>query len=304
MVMPIHTLITLTLILLPSLATAGPFNDSSLPPLDPGSCPAIQVCDNRGCSETPNDGSIKNIDFHGVRIPDFKTNFPLINAGLSFLKRFHSEEFLLTALQTICKPRNSAPVTCENGIVSGQRPGTAVDFEVLDVWASVGFVPDAKSESPAARQLESCREYARIGRNVADALLPEVALQSNSYSEDGIRIRVNLMKLFSFNPVIEGNCQQMSEPGLVAEKQCTGLHAYFDDLKFALLLGDKLASDGKTAKAWDLVRATDRSIFLLAALAVATPRTGKDGKQPFALALARLMTDDWTALRTAIQKAL
>ncbi|MBI3557368.1 MAG: hypothetical protein HY074_13975, partial [Deltaproteobacteria bacterium] len=150
---------------------------------------------------------------------------------------------------------------------------------------------------------------ARICRNVADALLPDVALMSNSYSTEGIGIRVNLMKLFSFHPIIEGNCQQALETqnnNLMSDKPCSGLHAYFDDLKFALLFADKLASDGKTSKAWELVHATDRSTFLLAALAVATPVNTGNGHQAstFQEKFAHLMTDDWNALRAAIQKAL
>ncbi len=294
----------LSLLFVPLLTAAGSSSTAVLPTLDPGACPAIQVCSNRGCAEPLQDGSVKFIDFHGVRIPQTTTNYPLVNAGLHFLARYQSEEFLLTALQAICQPRNSAPVTCEQSVAAGQMRGSATDFDVFEIWNSVGYVPGARSDSSATRQLESCREYARIGRNVADALLPEVALQSNSYSEEGIHVRVNLMKLFSFHPIIEGNCQQTSDTEQLVEKQCSGLHAYFDDMKFALLLSDKLASDGKTAKAWDLVRATDRSTFLLAALAVATPHTGKDGQGPFLSSLAHLLTDDWTALRAAIQKAL
>ena len=264
-------------------------------------CPTFEQCTDSGCA--PISAGARWLTIDGMRVPDTRTNYPLVNAGLHFLKQGGSNRYLADAMRALCTRGATSPVRCDDSLFLGKASNSASYY---DVWASLGYVPEGRhAETQLGRASGACLEYARLDGNLADALKPSIQLQSANLSEEGIRLRAQLMKLLAFAPVIQGRCAQeaASIGNAVNSRSCLELSTYFDDLRFALLLADKLATDGRADKTWILLRATGRSVLLLAAIAVnATPI----GSNPAAYlaAIDTLVSDDSAAIRGAIRQAL
>lgn len=307
-IMPIFRLFAaaaLNLVLVTTAARAQPM-PASLP--EPILCPAFEQCTDKGCAEIPVDVdlTLHHVQVQGIQVPMVRTNYPLVNAGLYFFQRYHSDLFLNEAIKLVCRGSlRGSSIRCDLPIAVGQPPGTSPDFDVYDVWAPVGLPPAAPGASASTHQLEACQEYARLERAVSDALLPSIALQSNAYSEEGIRLRVNLGKLLAARHALELGCTNMAAlaaPPTATGKPCLDMRQYLDDAKFALMLIDKFAADNKSSRSWSLAASCDRSMAILSEAAQLASTPGKEAE--FRRAMGQMLGVQWADLRNAIQDAL
>jgi len=272
------------------------------------SCPRILACSGTRCidpdrlADETERAQYQLRTFQGVPLPTAQgtlTNFPILNAGLDYLRKHGSDVYLRWALGVVCSgaQANSAPNAIEcSGPLLGQPPllsGDQSAQEIYPVWGK---------ERSLEAQRRACAEYSSRARAAEFTLRPLVQLQTSPYSSEGIAIRSAIGQLSECLPAFLVRCRDGSAtaPGT----GCRDLVAFMDDLKFALLLSDKLALDAQPQQALELIRAGSLGSQRLAGLASALIQGSYRDDGLFDSALAQLLEQQWPGLRATIQRGI